>query len=72
MSTIMTINTAQEIENAEIHMLSSRLALLQAMDGNPMQVQVKKFGSATAFSSKVIAGPAFNTVKALPLQIQMR
>ena len=41
MSTIMTINTAQEIENAEIHMLSSRLALLQAMDGNPMQVQVK-------------------------------
>ena len=37
-----------------------------------MQVQVKKFGSATAFSSKVIAGPAFNTVKALPLQIQMR
>ncbi len=63
MSTIMTINTAQEIENAEIHMLSSRLALLQAMDGNPMQVQVKKFGSATAFSSKVIAGPAFNTVK---------
>ncbi|MGN4886153.1 GNAT family N-acetyltransferase [Bacillus cereus group sp. MYBK106-1] len=63
MSTIMTINTAQEIENAEIHMLSSRLALLQAMDGNPMQVQVKKFSSATAFSSKVIAGPAFNTVK---------
>ncbi len=63
MSTIMTINTAQEIENAEIHMLSSRLALLQAMDRNPMQVQVKKFGSATAFSSKVIAGPAFNTVK---------
>lgn len=63
MSTIITSKTAQEIENAEIHMLSSRLALLQAMDGNPMQVQVKKFGSATAFSSKVIAGPAFNTVK---------
>ena len=28
-----------------------------------MQVQMKKFGSATAFSSKVITGPAFNTVK---------
>ena len=65
MSTIVTLNTANEIENAEIHMLSSRLALLQAMDGNPMQVQVKKFGSATAFSSKVIAGPAFNTIKGI-------
>ncbi|WP_439873788.1 GNAT family N-acetyltransferase [Bacillus mycoides] len=63
MTTVMTLNTAQEIENAEIHMLSSRLALLQAISGNPMQVQMKKFGSATAFSSKVIAGPAFNTVK---------
>ncbi|MED1517909.1 GNAT family acetyltransferase, partial [Bacillus paranthracis] len=26
MSTIVTLNTANEIENAEIHMLSSRLA----------------------------------------------
>ena len=41
MSTIMTFNTAQEIENAEIHMLSSRLTLLQAINGNPMQVQMK-------------------------------
>ncbi|EJQ68984.1 GNAT family N-acetyltransferase [Bacillus sp. FSL E2-8868] len=63
MSTIMTVNTAQEIENAEIHMLSSRLEVLQTISGNPMQVQTKKFGSATAFSSKIIAGPAFNTVK---------
>jgi len=65
MNTIMTVHTAQEIENAEIHMLSSRLALLQAINDNPMQVQIKKFGSATAFSSKVIAGPAFNTVKGI-------
>lgn len=34
MSTIVTLNTANEIENAEIHMLSSRLALLQAISGN--------------------------------------
>lgn len=72
MSTIMTLNTAQEIENAEIHMLSSRFVLLQATSGNPMQIQMKKFGNATAFSSKIIAGPAFNTVKVLHLQIQMR
>ncbi|MHC2831585.1 MULTISPECIES: GNAT family N-acetyltransferase [Bacillus] len=65
MSTIMTLNAAQEIENAEIHMLSSRLKALQALAENPMQVQMKKFGSATAFSSKIIAGPAFNTVKGI-------
>ncbi|QWG59750.1 GNAT family N-acetyltransferase [Bacillus mycoides] len=65
MSTIMTVNTPQEIENAEIHMLSSRLEALQTISGNPMQVQMKKFGSATAFSSKIIAGPAFNTVKGI-------
>ncbi|MBE7122036.1 GNAT family N-acetyltransferase [Bacillus cereus] len=65
MTTIMTFNAAQEIENAEIHMLSSRLKALQAISENPMQVQMKKFGSATAFSSKIIAGPAFNTVKGI-------
>ncbi|PET98122.1 GNAT family N-acetyltransferase [Bacillus cereus] len=65
MSTIMTVNTAHEIENAEIHMLSSRLEALQAISGNPMQIQMKKFESATAFSSKVILGPAFNTVKGI-------
>lgn len=65
MSTIMTLNAAQEIENAEIHMLSSRLKALQALAENPMQVQMKKFGGATAFSSKIIAGPAFNTVKGI-------
>ncbi|KWU60569.1 acetyltransferase [Bacillus mycoides] len=65
MSTIMTVNTAQEIENAEIHMLSSRLEALQTISGNPMQVQLKQFGSATAFSSKIIAGPTFNTVKGI-------
>ncbi|PGO33322.1 GNAT family N-acetyltransferase [Bacillus cereus] len=65
MSTIMTLNAAQKIENAEIHMLSSRLKALQALAENPMQVQMKKFGSATAFSSKVILGSAFNTVKGI-------
>ncbi|WP_242235393.1 GNAT family N-acetyltransferase [Bacillus cereus group sp. BfR-BA-01316] len=65
MSTIMTLDVAQEIENAEIDMLSSRLKALQAIAENPMQVQMKKFGSSTAFSSKVIAGPAFNTVKGI-------
>ena len=65
MTTVMTLDMATEIENAEIDMLSTKLERLQTMSGNPMQVQMKKFGSATAFSSKVIAGPAFNTVKGI-------
>ncbi|MGF2769925.1 GNAT family N-acetyltransferase [Bacillus cereus] len=65
MTTVMTLDIATEIENAEIDMLSSRLERLQTISGNPMQVQMKKFGSATAFSSKIIAGPAFNTVKGI-------
>ncbi|MES5885013.1 MULTISPECIES: GNAT family N-acetyltransferase [Bacillus cereus group] len=65
MTTVITLDIATEIENAEIDMLSSRLEGLQAMSGNPMQVQMKKFGSATTFSSKIIAGPAFNTVKGI-------
>lgn len=65
MTTVITLDIATEIENAEIDMLSSRLERLQTISGNPMQVQMKKFGSATAFSSKIIAGPAFNTVKGI-------
>ena len=52
MSTIVTLNTANEIENAEIHMLSSRLALLQAISGNPMQVQMKSSGVPLPFHQK--------------------
>ncbi|AVP47445.1 MULTISPECIES: GNAT family N-acetyltransferase [Bacillus cereus group] len=65
MTTVITLGIATEIENAEIDILSSRLERLQTISGNPMQVQMKKFGSATAFSSKIIAGPAFNTVKGI-------
>lgn len=71
MTTVMTLDIATEIENAEIDMLSSRLERLQTISGNPMQVQIKKFGSATAFSSKIIAGPAFNTVKVLQMQMRL-
>ncbi|MED0959710.1 GNAT family N-acetyltransferase [Bacillus paramycoides] len=65
MNTIMTFDIAKEIESAEIDMLSSRLKALQAIAENPMQVQIEKFGSATAFSSKVISDPTFNTVKGI-------
>ena len=41
MTTVMTLDIATEIENAEIDMLSSRLERLQTINGNPMQVQMK-------------------------------
>ena len=56
---------AERIEYSEIDTLSSRLAEIQNIDGNPMGVEIKKFGHATAFSAKNIPGPSFNTVKGL-------
>ena len=41
MTTVITLDIATEIENAEIDMLSSRLERLQTISGNPMQVQMK-------------------------------
>ena len=41
MTTVMTLDMATEIENAEIDMLSTKLERLQTMSGNPMQVQMK-------------------------------
>ena len=64
MTTVMTLDIATEIENAEIDMLSSRLETTNNKR-KPNASANKKFGSATAFSSKIIAGPAFNTVKGI-------
>lgn len=56
---------AVELENSEIDALHSRLNAIQEIEGNPMGVEMKRFGNATAFSCKNIPGPAFNTVKGL-------
>lgn len=56
---------AVRLENSEIETLSSRLTEIQKMQGNPMEVEIQKFGNATAFSVKNIPGPSFNTVKGL-------
>jgi hypothetical protein len=53
------------LEDSEIETLSSRLTAIQKMQGNPMSVEMQKFGNATAFSVKNIPGPSFNTVKGL-------
>ena len=63
MTTVITLDIATEIENAEIDMLSSRLETTNNKR-KPHASANEKFGSATAFSSKIIA-PAFNTVKGI-------
>ena len=52
MTTVMTLDIATEIENAEIDMLSSRLERLQTINGNPMQVQMKNSVAPLPFHQK--------------------
>ncbi|MBU9721287.1 MULTISPECIES: GNAT family N-acetyltransferase [Bacillaceae] len=65
MSLVVNKELAFKLEESEINTLMSRLTLIQSMDENPMGVDIKKFGNATAFSIKNIPGPSFNTVKGL-------
>ncbi|GGB34118.1 GNAT family N-acetyltransferase [Virgibacillus dakarensis] len=65
MSLFLSGNLARRIEQSEIEALKSRLTAIKEMDGNPMNVEIKEFGNATAFSVKNIPGPSFNTVKGI-------
>lgn len=65
MSLVVNKGLAESLEISEIDTLSSRLTEMHRIDGNPMKVEIQKFGNATAFSVKNIPGPSFNTVKGL-------
>jgi GNAT superfamily N-acetyltransferase len=65
MSLVVNRELVERLENSEIDTLSSRLTEIQKINGNPMDVEIRKFGNATAFSVKNIPGPSFNTVKGL-------
>ncbi|CAM5215657.1 N-acetyltransferase domain-containing protein OS=Ureibacillus acetophenoni OX=614649 GN=SAMN05877842_106195 PE=4 SV=1 [Ureibacillus acetophenoni] len=65
MTTVVNINLARTLEQAEIDMLTSRLTAIQNIKENPMGIEIQTFGHATAFSAKNIPGPSFNTVKGL-------
>lgn len=65
MSLFVTKELGERLEDAEVITLFSRLSAIKEIDGNPMQVDIQRFGNATAFSAKNIPGPAFNTVKGL-------
>lgn len=65
MNSVMDVELAKIVEQAEIDCLSSRLTAIQEIAGNPMGVEIQQFGNATAFSVQNIPGPSFNTVKGL-------
>ncbi|MGP4108526.1 GNAT family N-acetyltransferase [Virgibacillus sp. L01] len=65
MNPIINIDFAKTIEQSEVDTMSSRLTAIKSIEDNPMKVEVKDFGAATAFSVKNIPGPSFNTVKGL-------
>ena len=65
MNLVLTKGLAETVEQSEIDALHSRLTAIKEINGNPMGVDIKRFGNATAFSVKNIPGPSFNTVKGL-------
>ncbi|SDJ65733.1 GNAT family N-acetyltransferase [Sediminibacillus albus] len=65
MSLVLTKELVYEIEQSEIECLSSRLAAIRQIEGNPMGIEIKQFGNAICFSAAAIPGPSFNTVKGL-------
>ena len=65
MNLVLDEKLAETIEQAEVDVLHSRLTAIKGISGNPMGVDIQKFGNATAFSVKNIPGPSFNTVKGL-------
>jgi len=62
MSFVLTKELAGMIEQSEINCLESRLTAIKEIASNPMGVEIRKFGNATAFTAKYIPGPSFNRV----------
>ena len=65
MTIVLNRELVAAIEQSEVDVLHSRLTAIKEIIGNPMDVDIQKFGNATAFSVKNIPGPSFNTVKGL-------
>ncbi|MFC7686511.1 GNAT family N-acetyltransferase [Ureibacillus sp. GCM10028918] len=65
MTLVLNNELAEKLNQSEMDALRSRLTAIQQIQGNPMGVEIQKFGQATAFSVQNIPGPAFNTVKGL-------
>ncbi|MCP3029452.1 GNAT family N-acetyltransferase [Halobacillus sp. A5] len=65
MSFLLSNDHARMVENAEINTLKNRLERIKEIVGNPMEVDINKFGHAVAFTVKNVPGPTFNMVKGM-------
>ena len=62
---LLSQELASGLERAEIDYMIDRMTAVQERPGNPMGVEMRAFGGATAFYSKAMPWPQFNTVKGL-------
>ncbi|MDO3412479.1 GNAT family N-acetyltransferase [Saccharibacillus sp. CPCC 101409] len=53
------------VEQSEIDYMTDRMLAIQGRAGNPEGVEIATFGGATAFYSRTMPWPSFNTVKGL-------
>ncbi|MFD0679243.1 MULTISPECIES: GNAT family N-acetyltransferase [unclassified Paenibacillus] len=64
---IQTHEFAEIMEKTEIDYMIDRMNAIKERPGNPMGIEIVKFGRATAFYSKEMPWPQFNTVKGISL-----
>ncbi len=65
MNLVMKSDLANKLDGAETDALISRLTAIKERNGNPIGIEIGKFGHATAFFSRNIPGPSYNLVKGL-------
>ena len=65
MKYVVTNELSKWIEDIETDAIYSRLSRIESVIDNPMGVEIRKYGNATAFSVQHIPGPAFNKVKGM-------
>lgn len=60
---VMNEALAERIRQAEVDFFTSRIRSIGERTGNPEGVEIRTFGSATAFYIKTMPWPLFNSVK---------
>lgn len=62
---LLSQEQASDLEQSEIDSMIDRMTAVQERPGNPMGVEMRSFGGATAFYSRAMPWPQFNTVKGI-------
>ncbi|THF75714.1 GNAT family N-acetyltransferase [Cohnella fermenti] len=65
MKLLPTPELIAEIERSEIGYLTDHMRAIEGREGNPEGIEIRSFGQATAFCSRTMPWPSFNTVKGL-------